>query len=184
MLLFPERIVDFKIPQSICRTMMDALSYIKSLKGLGKLFLVNLRTTTSNGQATTNSLLRHPSIVFTTQGQRSILRNNLNRHHLLTASLRNLPPRHSGYPRQLASESSQAERFLPPRMQLVKPGSGLVLFPLGSSPESAANQNDAPEPHPCPLSPAYPWASADNPPRPSPHRALVAVVPMAAAAGH
>jgi hypothetical protein len=34
-----------------------------------------------------------------------------------------------------------------------------------------------------PLSPAYPWASADNPPRPSPRHALVAVLPTALAAG-
>jgi hypothetical protein len=43
----------------------------------------------------------------------SILLNNLNRHHLLIASLHNLPPPHSAYPRQLASESSQAQPFCP-----------------------------------------------------------------------
>jgi len=81
-------------------------------------------------------------------GKRSTLLNNLHRHHPLTATLHNLPRPLSAYPRQLANESSQPQSFLIPGLQLVKLGSGLVLFPLGSSPESAANQNDAPEPHP------------------------------------
>ena len=116
--------------------------------------------------------------------ERSILLNNLNRHHLLTVSLPNLPPPLFAYPRQLASESVQAQPFLPPDAQLVKPNSGLVPFPLGSSPESAAHQNGALQPRPCPQPPLHPWASANNPPRPSPRRVLVAVVPTAAAAGH
>jgi len=51
-------------------------------------------------------------------------------------------------PRQLTSEISPPQPFLPPGMQLVKPDSRLVPLPLGSSPESAAHQNAAPEPHP------------------------------------
>ena len=109
------------------------------------------------------------------------------RQHPLSTSPRNLSTPLSTEPqplRQLAGESSQPQPFLPPSVQLVKPDSGLVPFPLVSIPESAAHQNGAPAPRPCPLSPAYPWASADNPPRPSPRHALVAVVPTAAAAGH
>ena len=69
-------------------------------------------------------------------------------NHPLSASLHNLPPPHSAYPRQLASEISPPQPFLPPGVQLVKPDSRLVPSPLGSSPESAAHQNDAPAPHP------------------------------------
>lgn len=97
---------------------------------------------------------RHKVIFFAVHtlrpgdGRRSILLNNLNRHHLLITSLHNLPPPHSAYPRQLASESSQAQPFLPPSEQLVKPDSRLAPFPLGSSPEFAAHQNGAPQPRP------------------------------------
>ena len=58
------------------------------------------------------------------------------------------PPPLSAYPRQLASESFQLQPFLPPGVQLVKPDSRLVLFPLGSSPEFAAHQNGAPQTRP------------------------------------
>jgi len=43
----------------------------------------------------------------------SILLNNLHRYHPLNASLHNLPPPLSAYPRQLTSERVQPEPFLP-----------------------------------------------------------------------
>jgi hypothetical protein len=70
------------------------------------------------------------------------------RHRPLTASLPNLPPLLSAYPRQVASGNFQPQPFMPPLTQLVKPNSRLVPFPLGSSLESVAHQNGAPDPHP------------------------------------
>ena len=79
---------------------------------------------------------------------RSNLLNNLHRYHPLTASLHNLPPPLSAYPRQLASESSQPQPFLPTCMQRFEPDSYLLSIPPSSSPESAAHQNGPQEPHP------------------------------------
>jgi len=58
-------------------------------------------------------------------GRRSILLNNLHRHHPLTASLHNLPPPLYAYSRQITSESSQPQPFLTPGMQLVETDSPL-----------------------------------------------------------
>ncbi len=52
---------------------------------------------------------------------RSNLLHNLHRHHLLTASLPNLPPPLRTNPeplRQLNSRHPQSQQILPPRMQL------------------------------------------------------------------
>jgi hypothetical protein len=106
------------------------------------------------------------------------------RYHPLNSSHYNLPPQLSAYLQQLARQSSHPLPLLPSGVQLVRPCSRRAPFSPGSSPESSAHQNGAPLSGPCPQPPTRPWASPDNPPRPGPRRALVAVVPTAAAAGH
>jgi hypothetical protein len=68
------------------------------------------------------------------------------RHHLLNTSLRNLSQPFSTEPqplRQLASENSQLQPFLPTFMQRVEPDIRLVPFPIGSSPKPSAHHDPA-----------------------------------------